>query len=36
MDDELAESYGRRHAVPPEMVIRGQPTKIAAKIAVAD
>ena len=35
MDDELAESYGRRNAVPPEMVIR-QPTKITAKFAVAD
>jgi hypothetical protein len=35
MDDELAESYGRRNAVPPDMVIR-QPTKIIAKFAVAD
>jgi hypothetical protein len=36
MGDELAESYRRRNAVPPEMVIQGQPTKVVTKIAVAD
>jgi PPOX class probable F420-dependent enzyme len=36
MGDELAESYGRRNAVPPEMVVRMTPTKIIAVTRVAD
>ena len=35
MGDELAEAYGRRNAVPPEMVVRVTPTDIAAKVDVA-
>jgi hypothetical protein len=35
MGNELAESYGRRNAVPPRWS-PGQPTKIVAKFAVAD
>jgi PPOX class probable F420-dependent enzyme len=31
-----ADAYGRRNAVPPEMVIRVTPTKIVAKVDVAD
>ncbi len=30
-----AEAYGRRNAVPPEMVVRVTPSKIVAKINVA-
>lgn len=36
MGDALAEVYGRRNAVPPEMIVRVGPTKIVAKVAVAD
>src|SRR3954470_13033779 len=36
MGAERAEEYGRRNAVPPEMVIRVHPSKIVAKVAVAD
>ena len=36
MGAEHAEEYGRRNAVPPEMVVRVTPTKITAKVAVAD
>ncbi len=36
MGDELAEQYGRRNAVPPEMVVRVTPTKVIAKVNVAD
>ena len=36
MGDDQAESYGRRNAVPPEMVVRVTPTKIVAKVDVAD
>jgi PPOX class probable F420-dependent enzyme len=31
----LAESYGRRNAVPPEMLVRVWPTSIVAKVDVA-
>lgn len=31
-----AEEYGRRNAVPPEMVVRVTPLKIVAKVNVAD
>lgn len=30
-----AEEYGRRNAVPPEMVVRVTPTKITAKVDIA-
>ncbi len=33
---ERAEQYGRRNAVPPEMVVRMRPTRIVAKVDVAD
>jgi len=36
MGAERAEDYGRRNAVPPEMVVRVTPTKIVAKVNVAD
>ena len=36
MGPERAEAYGRRNAVPPEMVVRVSPTKVVAKVAVAD
>lgn len=36
MGDELADAYGRRNAVPPEMVVRVTPTRITAKVGVAD
>ena len=36
MGDELADQYGRRNAVPPEMVVRVTPTNIVAKNSVAD
>lgn len=36
MGSELAEAYGRRNAVPPEMVVRVTPTHVAAKVDVAD
>ena len=36
MGSELAEQYGRRNAVPPEMVVRVTPTKIVAVNNVAD
>ena len=35
MGAEKAEAYGKRNAVPPEMVVRVTPTKIVAKRAVA-
>ena len=31
-----AERYGRRNAVPPEMVVRVTPTRVVAKVDVAD
>lgn len=36
MGDDLAEEYGRRNAVPPEMLVRVTPTKVVAKVNVAD
>jgi PPOX class probable F420-dependent enzyme len=36
MGPEQAEAYGRRNAVPPEMVVRVTPTKITAVVDVAD
>ena len=36
MGDEHAEAYGRRNAVPPEMVVRVTPTKVTAVVDVAD
>ncbi len=36
MGADLAEAYGRRNAVPPEMVVRVRPTRIVAKVDVAD
>lgn len=36
MGDELAEQYGQRNAVPPEMVIRVTPTKVIAVRNVSD
>jgi len=36
MGAELADQYGRRNAVPPEMVVRVTPTKVIAKVDVAD
>jgi PPOX class probable F420-dependent enzyme len=35
MGAENAEAYGRRNAVPPEMVVRVRPTQITAKAAIA-
>lgn len=36
MGAELAEAYGRRNAVPPEMVVRVHVTGVVAKVDVAD
>ncbi len=36
MGADQAEAYGRRNAVPPEMVVRVTPTKVVAKVAIAD
>ena len=36
MGDDLAEQYGRRNAVPPEMVVRVTPTKVIAVRNVSD
>ncbi len=36
MGPEQAEAYGERNGVPPEMVIRVTPTKITAKVDVAN
>jgi PPOX class probable F420-dependent enzyme len=36
MGAERAEAYGRRNAVPPEMVVRVRPAKITAKVDIAD
>ena len=35
MGAEQADTYGRRNAVPPEMVVRVRPTTITAKVEVA-
>ena len=36
MGDEHAEAYGRRNAVPPEMVVRVRVDKVVAKVDIAD
>jgi PPOX class probable F420-dependent enzyme len=36
MGAERAQEYGRRNAVPPEMVVRVTPTRVTAKVDVAD
>jgi len=36
MGAELAEQYGRRNAVPPEMVVRVTPTNVVAKVGITD
>jgi PPOX class probable F420-dependent enzyme len=36
MGEERAEEYGRRNAVPPEMVVRVTPTNVVAVVGVAD
>lgn len=36
MGADQAEAYGRRNAVPPEMVVRVTPTKVTAVVDVAD
>ena len=36
MGAERADDYGRRNAVPPEMVVRVKPSHIVAKVDVAD
>ncbi len=36
MGADQAEAFGRRNAVPPEMVVRVTPTKVTAKVDVAD
>ncbi len=36
MGSDVAEEYGRRNAVPPEMVVRVHVTDLAAKVDVAD
>jgi PPOX class probable F420-dependent enzyme len=35
MGNDLAEQYGRRNAVPPEMVVRVTPTNVVAKRDIA-
>jgi PPOX class probable F420-dependent enzyme len=35
MGEDRAEEYGRRNAVPPEMVVRVTPTRVVAKVDVA-
>lgn len=34
MGEENAEAYGKRNAVPPEMVVRVTPTKVTAKVDI--
>jgi PPOX class probable F420-dependent enzyme len=36
MGPERAEEYGRRNAVPPELLVRVTPSRIVAKVDVAD
>ena len=36
MGDERADAYGRRNAVPPEMVVRLRPSRVVAEVGVAD
>ena len=35
MGADRAEEYGRRNGVPPELVVRVTPTRIAAKVDIA-
>lgn len=36
MGADRADEYGRRNAVPPEMIVRVTPTKVTAKVDVSD
>jgi PPOX class probable F420-dependent enzyme len=36
MGSGLAEQYGRRNAVPPEMLVRVTPSKIVARVNISD
>jgi hypothetical protein len=36
MGADRAEEFGRRNGVPPELVVRVTPTRIVAKVEVAD
>lgn len=36
MGEDHAEAFGRRNAVPPEMVVRLRPTRVVAVVGVAD
>ena len=36
MGDELADAYGRRNAVPGELLVRLRPTRTATEAGVAD
>ena len=36
MGPERADEYGRRNAVPPEMVVRVKPSRIVARVNLAD
>jgi hypothetical protein len=36
MGPERAEEYGRRNAVPPELLVRVTPSRIVAKVDVAN
>jgi len=36
MGNDRAEEYGRRNAVPPEMLVRVTPTKVVAKVNLAN
>ena len=36
MGEDRADEYGRRNAVPPEMVVRVTPTRVVATVGVAD
>ena len=36
MGADRAEAFGKRNAVPPEMVVRVTPTKVVAMVDVAD
>lgn len=36
MGADLAEAYGQRNGVPPEMVVRLRPTKVVAVVGVSD
>jgi len=36
MGPDLAEQYGRRNGAPPEMIVRLRPSRVVAKINVAD